>query len=230
MSYIVKNTAFLNVLDLIAPHTCRGCGRVGSPLCSRCKNYIIRNSHNFCPSCFTPSQNGHCQKCSLNFPIFSAHERSSIISQLIYDFKYDSVRALATPLAEIIGHSIPKQDFNVIIVPLPTIGKHIRQRGLDHTLLLAKKLAKYKKWRVKKLLIRTNSSVQVGANKKERKTQAANAYKINRKIKINQNNIYLLLDDVWTTGSSIKAAAKILRQAGIKNIAATVLAVSRFLD
>ena len=131
-----------SLFDLLAPHSCRGCGRTGSPLCECCKKYIINQHQNFCPNCKTKNSHGFCSKCKNLPPIFVVDHRNNLIGSLIEDYKFYSNRALSRPLAEIIHQTLPEINGKVIIVPLPTNTKHIRERGLDHTLLIAKRLAK----------------------------------------------------------------------------------------
>ena len=226
MLNIVKNTTFPNLLDLLAPHSCRGCDSIGEVLCNRCKNNIISNHINFCPNCRTKTLNGNCPKCKSLPPVFVVNNRSNLIGDLVHDFKYKSVRALARPLAEIFHYIIPSINAPTIIIPLPTINRHIRERGLDHTHLIAKHLAEIRHYKIQKLLIRAKDTVQVGASRKDRLAQASSAYQISPKIKINPDITYILIDDVWTTGASIKTAIKKLRQAGVKKIIVAILAVS----
>lgn len=223
----VKITTILNPLNLLAPHSCRGCGRIGEALCDCCKNDIIVNHHNFCPYCKKLNLNGICSFCKNPLPIFTVANRNSLIGALIKEYKYQSVRSLSSPFADIINQILPNIDGEIIVVPLPTIGKHIRNRGLDHTLLLAKKFTKLRSnTKIQKILIRDKNTVQVGATRKNRMKQAKSAYKINPKTKINKNSTYLLLDDVWTTGASMESATKKLRQAGVSKIIVSLLAVS----
>lgn len=229
MSFIVKNTTFPGFLDLLAPHSCRGCGRTGNALCDCCKNNIILSHQNHCPNCGQINLTGKCLYCR-NLPFtFIVAERTSLIGNLVHDFKYQSIRSLAKPLAEILHATLPSIDGDVVIVPLPTISKHLRERGLDHTYLLAKHLAKLRgsQYHVTKLLTRHKNTVQVGSNRQTRLSQASAAYAITPRSQISPNATYLLLDDVWTTGASLQAAHQILQQAGAKNIILTALARSK---
>ena len=108
----------------------------------------------------------------------------------------------------------------IILVPLPTIRKHIRERGFDHTLRLCFELENFLQKRLEKLgmkveyedlLVRKNKTVQVGKEKKERMKQAEKAYGIREGIKIESKTLYVLVDDVTTTGASLAAAKKILQ-------------------
>ena len=135
---------------------------------------------------------------------------------LIEIYKFRSVRAVAAVLAEMMGSVVPD---GWTIVPLPTIQRHIRERGFDHIGLVAKKM----RMPVEKVLVRNKNTVQVGASREERASQAKEAY---RALKIDSSKNYLLLDDVWTTGSSMMAAAQKLREAGAKKIGIAVIARS----
>ena len=108
----------------------------------------------------------------------------------------------------------------IILVPLPTIRKHIRERGFDHTLRLCFELENFLQKRLddfgisveyQSLLVRKNKTVQVGKEKKERVKQAEKAYGIREGIKIENKTLYVLVDDVTTTGASLAAAKKILQ-------------------
>lgn len=229
MNFIVKNTTLPNLLDLIAPHYCRGCKAIGNPICDCCKNNIILNFSNYCPNCKTPNPTGKCTKCKSLPPTFVIGNRNELIGQLVHDLKYRSTRALSKPLADILNETLPSIDGKVDIVPLPTIHSHVRQRGLDHTYLIAKQLAKLRgpNYQVNPILTRAKNTVQVGADRAARLSQANLAYSINPNTSINSNTTYLLFDDVWTTGASMKAAIKKLRTIGAKKILVAVLAVSQ---
>ena len=207
MSFIVKITTLLNPLDLLAPHSCRGCGIIGKPLCERCENYILKH---------------HCNYKN----IYSIGKRDKLLAKIIHDYKYDSVRALEKPLAEMLASILPEISGKVVTVPLPTISKHIRERGFDHTKLIAKRLAKVRGWNTDFLLTRNKNTVQVGSDKKTRLKQAKDAYSIKKDAKIDSSVTYVLFDDVLTTGASMSAAKKKLQDAGASRIIECVLAVS----
>lgn len=216
MGFIVKNTTILNPLDLLAPHSCRGCGRLGEVLCDCCKKYIISEKRETKP-----------KDCPKNISIYYLGEREGLLATFIYDFKYHSVRAIGVKFAEILNETLPNLPENSVLVPLPTSTKHIRARGFDHTLFITKRLAKKRNLKLKKLLLRAKNTVQVGADEKTRKIQAASAYEVNPKIKIDPEKTYILFDDVWTTGASMLAALEKLREAGAKNFVFVLLAVNR---
>ena len=230
----VKSTTFPSPLDLLAPHSCRGCGLIGSALCERCKKYILSTRQNLCPICKQPNPTGTCTNCQQDSsieplpPTFTIGERSELLGAIIHDYKYHSIRTLALPLAELINEALPPSDNDTCIVPLPTIPRHIRARGLDHTFLVAKYLTKLRpNYHLITLLSRTNNAVQVGASAHTRIVQANSAYQLNPKVTIDPTITYILLDDVWTTGASLRSATKKLKQAGVQNINLAILSLSR---
>ena len=228
MGFIVKNTTLINPIDIIAPHICRGCGSIGNPLCDCCKNNIIMAHQNICPNCKSNNPTGSCSKCTALSPIYTIADRSTLTGLLVHDLKYLSSKAIAKSLAELANAIIPVILGNVVIVPLPTITKHIRERGFDHTLEIAKQLSKLRlHWTYEPVLKRANNTIQVGANESVRISQAKKAYQINPRCLINQSTTYLLIDDVWTTGASMKAAHKIITKAGATKTIILVLATSR---
>ena len=126
-------------------------------------------------------------------------------------------------MAELVRECV-KVPRGAILVPLPTIDRHIRERGFDHTKLLAKHLARNTSLKTAMVLMRSNNATQVGANEKMRKIQAEMAYHVRKQV--DTNGDYILVDDVWTTGSSMLEAAKRLRERGIAKIGAMIIAKS----
>lgn len=228
MPNIVNITTFFNPLDLVAPHSCRGCGTLGSILCNRCKNNIISTHSFICPNCKAINKASDCPHCQDLPPIHTLGERSGVLDILIRNLKFESVRTAAIPLADAVHHILPEYDTPVAIVPLPTISKHIRTRGLDHTRLIAKHLIKFRpNFHLTKALTRAKDTIQVGSSRESRLSQASSAYKINPNFTFDPHTTYILLDDVWTTGASVRAAIEKLQQAGASQIEVIVLTISR---
>ena len=144
-------------------------------------------------------------------------EREGLLRRLIEIYKYNSVRAASFELAELLAGLVGD---GWVLVPLPTIRRHIRERGFDHVGLICEKTGLL----MERALIRENNCVQVGADMETRRRQAAEAY---RAVDVDANRRYLLVDDVWTTGSSMLAACEAMRAAGSKNLAIAVIARSK---
>ncbi len=216
MGFDVKNTTYFGPLDLLCPYSCQGCGCLGTVLCGRCKKYLCcRNNLDLVRKKLRANEFDG---------LWGYSTREGVIDDLIKKYKYQPMKGVGVILAEMLDEAIPCLD-EVIVVPLPTIAKHIRQRGFDHAGYLAKKLARRRGWGCRQLLIRLNDTVQVGSKSRARIMQAEMAYRV-REGRVEQNKAYLLVDDVWTTGASMRAAARELRRAGVKKVYGVVVAVS----
>ena len=227
MPNIVKNTTFPSLLDLLAPHSCRGCNHTGNILCNRCKKYILENHHNICPNCKQLKTSPSCPNCPELPPTYIIGKRSELIGNLVQDLKYHSARAAAPAIAELLDDLLPNIENSAAVIPLPTIPKHIRARALDHTLIIAKHFSKLRPdIHIEPALIRAKNTVQVGSDSKTRRLQANQAYSISPNFKPDSNTTYILLDDVWTTGASMQSAYQKLRQVGTKNIIIAIIALS----
>jgi ComF family protein len=112
---------------------------------------------------------------------------------------------------------------NQLIVPVPTATKRIRQRSFDHTLLLARGLSRKLKLDRASVLARSGQISQVGAPRSIRLAQAEQHYLIKNPAKAAGRNI-LIIDDVLTTGATLRAITKILRAAGATQVDALVFA------
>ena len=212
-----------SLIATIAPHHCSDCGRLGSIYCENCKNNHISHSFDGCVSCGRLSMNGICDKCRTYYDkAWCVGWRKDGLKRLIDQYKFTFAVAAATPLADMLDSVLPDLPPNSMVVPVPTVGQHIRQRGFDHSLLIAKKLAKRRKLPVKTLITRNTKDVQhKAANAKARLEQAKKAFSVAGKV--NPDTIYVLIDDIVTTGATINYAAKALKDAGANYVFVAVV-------
>ena len=225
MGFIVKKTTKCGIFDLLCPYRCRGCRVLGEVLCECCKNDILGDKVNHCLKCGKVISD-KCSECSLPFSAtFVVGYRDELIGALAEEYKFFGVRKLGGVLAEILDEFLPDFAGQVVIVPLPTIRKHVRERGVDHTLAVAKKLAQKRGWEVQRLLARNKNTVQLGADEEKRRRQAKKAFLFQGEI--DEEKTYIVFDDIWTTGASMTEAGRILKKQGAKKIVAVVLATNR---
>lgn len=213
-----------NTLSIIAPHHCYSCGVLGTLLCVNCKNDIKDDVIFNCLSCGVGGfvQNGVCNSCkTIINRAWTGGLRDGVLKNLIDDYKFDNLYAAHVPLADILVDLLPHMPDNAVIVPIPTIRHHIRLRGYDHIDLLVRRVSSYKGIAVSKSLVRANNAVQLGATRKKREQQAEIAFKSGHRL--DPSKIYILLDDVVTTGATVRSAARVLRNAGATEVWATAL-------
>lgn len=207
------------LLSFIAPHHCYGCGKIGQALCDNCKYNISIEPYGRCIVCekLANSANALCSSCIVPYQrAWCVGERTDELQLLIGAFKFQNVKSAYKPLADLLDQTLPELPSNTVIIPIPTVSAHIRQRGYDHTLLISRRLADLRNLRLSPALERASSTMQRGTGRKERIRQAKKAFRC--QIKLDPAVPYLLVDDVVTTGATLKFAAQTLRQAGAETV------------
>lgn len=211
------------LLGLVAPHLCCGCGEIGAVLCDNCKSYIIKQPFSNCLLCAQPAQNGVCLQHETTYQqAWLVGERRAVLQRVIGNLKFQNMRSAAGTLAELFHARIPHLSRKTVIVPIPTASTHIRERGYDHALLLARQLGRLRGWRVENILERQHNKTQHHANRRQRFEQAATAFRVLGRL--NADVTYLILDDIVTTGASLEHAARALKDAGAQRIVVAALA------
>jgi ComF family protein len=214
------------LLSAIAPHLCCSCGEIGTLFCENCKYDIITEASANCISCGNACDSTKvCTECKVHSPYSRAWcvgERSGALQRLIGDFKFQNMYAAYEPLGELLLQTIDQLPSDTIVVPIPTVASHMRERGYDHTVLLAKYIAKHRNIRMRRLVVRATCTKQRDANRSQRIAQAKVAFRISGKI--DTTAPYLLIDDVVTTGATIRYAAQTLRDAGAQEVWVAVIA------
>lgn len=205
------------LINLIFPHYCCACGKIGALLCDRCRNDIISDGYGMCVICRLPVQSTEalCKSCHASYSrawCVAAHEGS--IRRLISDFKFERVKAAGQLLGSLLADATPELPADVTIVPVPTVAQHIRQRGYDHCALIARSFADAKKVQYAEVLSRQSSATQRGAGRRDRLTQAKNAFAVARPV----TGTVVLVDDVFTTGATLRYAAEKVREAGASDV------------
>lgn len=152
-----------------------------------------------------------------------------IIRQRMLDYKFKEKSYLHRSFSEMILNSkeniefIKKYD---VLIPIPIHKDRMRTRGYNQSELIAKDLA-YEIKNIKlenRVLIKTKNIIaQSSLNKKQRENNIKDVYQIKSVEKV-MNKKILLLDDIYTTGSTVNECAKILKEAGCKEVGIITIA------
>lgn len=208
-------------MDLFFPPICGICGKLNKDgLCNKCKIQLEKVAEN---------------------DILKQDLEDIYIKELIYIFKYEGI--IRKLILDYKFHEKPYmyvcfvnfvlknekifeklQSYDTII-PVPISKKRMKERGYNQSLLIAKKLSREVKipLQVNCLLKTKNIIEQSKLNKEQRKQNIQNVYELKNGEILNKKRI-LLIDDIYTTGSTVNECAKILQQARPEKIDVLVLA------
>jgi ComF family protein len=137
------------------------------------------------------------------------------LSAAIQQFKYQRRLSTGKLLATLAADLCPFTDQYDFIVPVPLHIERLRWRGFNQSLLLAQAIGRKKQERVQPFLLeRIRPTVpQTQLNAKERQTNVRGAFAVSAPAQL-QSTTLLLVDDVYTSGSTINECARVLRRSG----------------
>ena len=239
MELIRKAYDFL--LDTVYPRRCPVCGDIvlpkGRGICEKCANVLKPIDGSFCLKCGKPLGDAGrewCINCLDKHHEFtegrSAFIYDDAMRKSIYRFKYNHQKEYASyygrVIADILGRKIKSYNADALI-PVPMYKAKERKRGFNQANLLAKELSRHVNIPVRNDIVVRKRSTQMmrSLGAAERENNIKNAFKL-RSDSVKLKNV-IIVDDIYTTGSTIDAVASVLRQAGVQNIYFVALATGR---
>ena len=219
------------ILNLLFPCTCCVCHapvpeRRWGGACPQCWSSLIPIEPPFCPKCGEPAPAiaGLCGLC-LRAEHHFDYARSALLfthtfREIIHHLKYADRVSLAKPLGDILKECLQQHEFQgTQIIPVPLHRSRERVRGYNQAELIASRLGLPLSTRL--LRRRKNTPSQTGLTRNERKRNLAGAFEVKGKIR----GKLIIVDDVYTTGSTMSEIAKTLKKAGAERV--EVLTVAR---
>lgn len=193
-------------------------------LCEKCKLGFKKIGENICQSCGRDSEEEICYDCmrwnqsewkdilSKNTSLFTYnHEMKELIAR--WKFRGDIV------LIEIFREELENvivDEFDMI-VPIPLSEERLYERGFNQSVEIAKLFGEYEE-----VLNRIHSEKQSKKNRQER-IESDNVFEYKKGSNVEGLSI-LLVDDIYTTGTTLRHAAKILRENGAKEVSSFTIA------
>jgi ComF family protein len=207
----------------------KGISSLSIPLCAGCGAKLTPISGRRCGICGRElySEKDTCygcrdveRSCSEIYPLF---KYVGLPATLVREYKSSKRRSLAPFWACLLSEVIDTRWPGRTIVPVPPRPEKIRHREWDQVEAIVAVLEKGG-YRVERILERHAGVQQKKLNKAMRKTNAEKAYSvISARISRMPADV-ILVDDVYTTGATIEACAKTLRDNGAVNVCALVIA------
>ena len=223
-----------NPLDLIFPVQCVNCHTNGEYLCKKCAKLINLRFRQRCPVCnknsITGATHPRCHSSWTIDGVWASVAYRHPIKKLIHKWKYNYSADLTTTLNNQIIQNLPDYFKNFdILVPVPLHPFRKQWRGFNQAEKLAQHLSQDLKIELlNNSLIRTKNTIpQMQIKHREiRVKNLNNSFALNPKIeklKIKQKSI-LIIDDITTTGTTLRQAAKPFKRAGAGRIWGIVIA------
>ena len=185
---------------------CEACGDIARVLCVSCRTQLF----------------AMVQPDSDLAVVGVAYE--GIARRLILNLKYHNRRQVVSVLVELLAQRVMQRIPNIVttcdvVTWAPTSTARVRRRGHDQSELLARRLAKVLDVPCRRLLIKTSTNVQTGASREERLRGSVFSAR-----KLGVNSHVMVVDDVVTTGTTLRCAADALRKAGVCQVTCVAVA------
>jgi len=224
-------------LDVVFPRSCVHCG--GLPeggrlrhLCPACEKLLFVVGPPHCTTCGHPffgetEVNRLCPHCEALAPVFGEGKTAILLKgpgrSLVHALKYHHGLHVLEDIAAIMAAAPGYVNYLVgaVLVPVPLHPRKQRERRFNQSLLLAECGVKASggRARVEELLCRVlDTESQTHYDREARQKNLKNAFALASGAAINPAQRYLLVDDVFTTGSTLNACAAVLRRAGALNL------------
>lgn len=156
----------------------------------------------------------------------SAAPYEGVARRLVVHLKFSGRTGLAAPAATALARAWPEPEPRAaVLVPAPGVGLRVRLRGFDPAALLARELARATGAELAPCLRRADRSRQVGRSRSERLSEGPRVRADAAAAGLAGRPVWLV-DDVVTTGATLTACARALRDAGVRCAGALTLARS----
>jgi ComF family protein len=224
---------FAQAVNIIFPAKCVICNSLTAEVMSLCtdcwKNieFITDPQCGLCgfPFDFDMGEGILCATCNCTSPFFdkalSIFKYSNYSKSLILKLKYNDQLHIAHFLAKLISERLHNLYEYRVIIPVPLHVKKMRKRLFNQSAIIASHVAKISKldFLPNSLIKKRNDTPQNKLNRERRKTNILNSFSVAEESKkfIQGKNI-ILIDDVYTTGSTVNECSKTLKKAGCGKI------------
>ena len=201
-------------------------------ICIACKKYLAEEDRLLCGVCFASVPVRTAVFREAGMPVASATTYASLPAlRLVHALKYERMLEAASVMERIITAHVRGASFELeeaVLIPVPLHPARLRTRGFNQAEAIAEALAATHHCRIeKKALIRTrNTGVQARTGPRaERYENVRRCFRTDpgRMPSLKTANV-VLIDDVYTTGATMREAAKALRRSGVRKIQALVFA------
>jgi ComF family protein len=197
----------------------------------------VKNPKDICPVCLRSTVKGFTHlrcKNSLGLGgLTCLWSYEGVVRKAIISLKYKYARDIARELSNYASEKLKKQASlfpkDSVLVPVPLYWYKKNFRGFNQVEEVGRVLAKNLGWKFNPdlLIKRSSTPPQTELKKDERLLNLRGKFGLNRSYRLD-SSLYILLDDVWTTGSTLREAAKVLKRQGAAKVWGLSLARSLY--
>ncbi len=215
-----------DLLDLLFPPQCVNCQAIGSWMCQACLNKIPILPITVCLRCGEPISmvnSASCRRCASQ-PLKNIDQIRTVsyfednpVHSAIYALKYYRHKAIAGVLGQLLAEAYLRYKLKAdVVVPVPLHSSRYRERGYNQSELLAKELS-----HLLNLPLNTTTLCRIKKTETQAKLKAIERHSnVSQAFACRENSLagqeVLLIDDVYTTGSTLEACAVALKASGVK--------------
>jgi ComF family protein len=192
---------------------CAGCGRRGRAICDECARSQT-HAHAAAPPLYVDDW------CAV-------YAYEGVARELVARIKYRNARAILPWFAQALASRAHERWSTTIVDCVtwpPTTRERKRRRGFDHAQLLAREVARQLHVPVLELLTRSTNDAQTGRAYAARRAGPAFDARNTRDARAFAYTTVMLVDDVATTGATLREAAAALRRGGVRQVLAGTVA------
>lgn len=226
--------------DILFPPRCLTCEailEIHGSFCPACfsKLHVIQSP--LCSCCGIPFagagvENHICGDCIVSRPAFSIARAvgryETTLLEAIHRFKYNGKiytgEVLGKLMADFAYPSFSVSDYS-LVMPVPLHPKRLRERGFNQSVILAKEISGRFNLPFDFLTLKRHiyTEPQISLGKKDRESNIKGVFSVNDPDKIKEQRI-ILVDDVYTSGSTVKECARVLMKNKADSVAILTLA------
>lgn len=244
----MANSVYFSLLDWIYPPKCISCGMIFAPvhgeptqwICENCEPLLEPIPDPVCPICGYPTTEGFdCPSCKNKKMHYDIHRAAfvydGVLRDLLHDIKFRSKRRTAQGLGAVLAETIINWNINGdLIIPIPLHPSKKRSRGFNQASVLALPFSKSLKIPMADNMIKRvkRTAPQSNLTPIAREQNLQNAFSLNTRKYNPRNKQIILIDDIYTSGATMNACTKILKDHGADKIIciSLSLAVSKKSD
>lgn len=209
-------------LDLFLKANCPMCDRTVEQILCR---YCLRRLQD----CQLPEPARYWQG---DLPLFAWGKYEGAVKQAISKLKYDGQTSIADLYGELLGQSWQQSALKLpnklIVIPIPLHPEKLATRGFNQAEAIARRFCQVTGDRLDLSLQRTRATVaQFGLSKTARQENVADAFALTSSSVLKPGSTVLFIDDIYTTGATVRSAADVLRSKQIAVCGVAVVATGR---